>query len=557
MKLFLARARDERGFTIVESMVALMLIMGALVGSLTVMSSSVRGIVTSRERSVATSLAREVVERARGAEYSTVGHDLDDDTGLASDPETSGSPLSYGSETLTGSSVDKDTTSPFYPHLRTKVVGGVTYTTRAYVTQVVPATGDHYKRVTVVAQWGNDQYNGAVADTVRLESLIYDALEPPDPLLIGVAEVDAGSVRMLDDYPPVLLDSRLAVAGLYLPFSRAEIESRFVRTARSFNRSARTELAVTDHAGVNATSPCTKTTDGGNARVECPGAQAEVVADNDAGTTPLVAPAPTSTTDAGGSLTRGDGSIGLLLGGTNAASAEATTSSTAAGNDDELPYAKGSSSGPASFSMPFDVGLVGGAIAAFSGVVQADSDVDRQGTGATSTISTSVSVSHPAVDLLTFDTDPVNEIDATDVFSSYAGMVKVGTTSVSMTTAAGPGAASPTFNGSNVSVEMFATGDDGTGAYQNVVVTPGLASTNTTTSRFLVEGELVTVVASLTSTPTVSESDVTGSTTSRAATRLTSWLSVRLDVTVGSGASFGYELSYGRLVADATYEEPT
>ena len=77
---------DQDGFTIVESMIALGLIFGVLIGLLAALSTGVRGVVTGRQRSVATSIANEVVDTARSRSYTEVGHDLDSDPTPASAP---------------------------------------------------------------------------------------------------------------------------------------------------------------------------------------------------------------------------------------------------------------------------------------------------------------------------------------------------------------------------------------------------------------------------------------------------------------------------------------
>ena len=549
---------DEGGFTIVESIIALMLIMMVLVGSLGMMGASVKGIVTSRQRSVATSLAREVVERSRAATYAAVGHDLNDDTGLnaASDPALSGTPLTFEGKALASSTVDKDPDSPFFPHKRTEIVGSITYTTWAYATKEVPLAGDAYKRVTVIVKWGNDQHNGAVKDTVRIESQIFDALEPPDPLLLGEAEVDAGAVRVLDSPQPVLGDDRLTAATLFLPFARGEVESRFVRTIRSSARSARTELRTSVSSGLNAAAPCTKTNLSSGSHAECAGTATDLIADNDAGTAPVAAPAPLSTSIGGGTIARGNGELSLVLGASNAATSVATAASTAVGNNDELPYVKSTASGPATYSMPFAVGSASGSLATFSAPVTAEATVDREGITASSTIKASTSVAHPAIDLLTFAQTPMNSVTGTSSIG-YAGMVRAGAASVAMSHSAGPSAASPTFTGAAFTVSLFQTSSvTGAGSNRSVTVTPGAAATEMSTASFIVNGQPVSVTATLTAVPKLVVSDTSGNDTLVSSTRLSSWLKIRLDVSAGTN-QFSYELDYGRVVADARYEVPS
>lgn len=557
------RARaDESGFGLVESIVAIALILAVLVGSLAMMGASVKGIVSSRQRSVATSLAREALERARAGTYAAAGHDFDSDATLsvAVDPDLSGTPLSFEGRPLVGSTTDQDPASPFYPHQRSEQIGNVTYTTRAYATREVPVDGDPFKRVTVVVEWDLDQYDGAVDDTVRIESTIFDVLEPPDPLLLAEAEIDAGAIRLLDaPTPPVIGGLPVDAATAFLPYARAEVDSRFVQTVRSFARSSRSELRIPSDAGLSSpTPPCTKTAGGGTSSAQCPGAATEAIADNDAGTAPPATSPADTQSDGGGTLARGDGAIVVNLGAVNSASSSATISSTAAGNNDSLPYGKASSSGPAGISVPFDLGAPEGSLARLSSPVTAESSVDREATGAASKVSARAKVTIPAVDLLTFSTfQPTNALDGT-ALGGYAGMVRADPASVEVTTTSGPSAPGTTTTVSPVVVSMFRTDPvTGLGSYQAVVVTPGQAVDAITEAEFDVGGQRVKVIATLSADARAVEADVVGATTMRSSIRYTGWLTLRLDVTSGPGNQFSYELDYGQVVASTSYEEPT
>lgn len=120
--------RDQTGFTIVESLIALGLVFGVMVGLLATLNTGVRGIVTGRQRSVAVSIANEVMETARGRSHADVGHDLDSDPTLVTDTAIQGTvpdllytDLSPGpDEPLVGSAVDAgaaagETSNPLFP----------------------------------------------------------------------------------------------------------------------------------------------------------------------------------------------------------------------------------------------------------------------------------------------------------------------------------------------------------------------------------------------------------------------------------------------------------
>ena len=80
----------QTGFTIVESLIALGLVFGVVVGLLATVNIGIRGVITGRQRSVALSIANEVMETARSRSYADVGHDLDSDPTLATDTAISG-----------------------------------------------------------------------------------------------------------------------------------------------------------------------------------------------------------------------------------------------------------------------------------------------------------------------------------------------------------------------------------------------------------------------------------------------------------------------------------
>src|SRR5256714_1908099 len=156
-------ASDEAGFSILECIIALTVVFVVLLSLLGALTTGARGLVTGRQRSAALALANEVLEDARGRAYGAVGHDLDSDPTLATDPLITGtSPnLVYTGvtppEPLAGSSVDAGAAGgtntnplfPFSPHTYTQQRDGSRYTTSVYVTTITPASGDPFKRISV------------------------------------------------------------------------------------------------------------------------------------------------------------------------------------------------------------------------------------------------------------------------------------------------------------------------------------------------------------------------------------------------------------------------
>ena len=136
----------------------------------------------------------------------------------------------------------------------------------------------------------------AIPATVRLSSFLFNAIQPPDPLFVGLAEADAGTVTVVNR-PPTGID--LTDARLWLPYAHGEIDSRFVRRATGFAGTAR---SVTNLRS-GSVSGCTVSN--GGLTAECAGVKAETGSDNDAATAPPDHNPLGPTADPGGTLTAG------------------------------------------------------------------------------------------------------------------------------------------------------------------------------------------------------------------------------------------------------------
>jgi type II secretory pathway pseudopilin PulG len=547
---------NEGGFTIIESMVALTLIFMMLLGSMTTMSSAVKGIVTSRQQTVATAKANQVIERARAAVYDTVGHDLTNDDTLAADPLITGSPRRFTEaacrtgtaachEVLASSNVNSDLKSPFFKHRRTEQVDGVTYTTWAYATMVVPENGDAYKRVVAVVQWGNRQYGTPVADTVRLESLVFPAEEPPDPLLQGAAEADAGTLRFVEGS---FGGEPLEAFSIALPFGRADVDSRFVRSAQAVARTPVLELITKSSDFTPAmTSACETTHDVANAwRIgHCLGAQVSTIADNDAGTAPVVSPPATSGTDSLGGAVWAQSAFNRLelqMSGTSTSNAEATIT-----HSDGLPYARAVSAGPTGTGLraPFSIKGLTGDLFTVSGPITSEAIVDRVDVSGATRVTSEARVIYPSVGLLRFGA-ALAQVTITPSAAAPTPTVGVRATS-------GSDAVSSTVT-HQAAVSVAVRRADGTN--QTFSVIPGTAFTHVSgPTTVTVDGRTVTYRVTATGAP---QATVTAP---GAVTRtLRSWLTVRVEVQINQGATvdanFSYELDYGNVSANTKFQLP-
>ena len=551
--------RDQTGFTIVESLIALGLVFGVLVGLLGSVNTGVRGIVTGRQRSVAVSIANEVMETARSRSYADVGHDLDSDPTLATDPAIRGTVpnLFYTGlspspdEPLVGSAIDAGTDGgstsnplfPFSPHRWQTTREATTYTASVYVTRVTPASGDPYRRLTVIVTWDRSLHSSAIPAEVRLSSYLFNAIQPPDPLFTGLAEADAGNVTVTG----TLSGIDLSDARLWLPFAHGEIDSRFVRSAKGFVGTARSLTTLRS----GSVSGCTVSS--GGLTAECTGVKVEAASDNDAATAPPDHNAAGPTSDPGGSLAAG-GKLTSVLGTGSARSLSTARScwscyGTGVDDDDRLPYQWGQATGPGDLSMPFSAGPASGSLVTSAAACSACSTVtlDRDDVSGATRLLTTAAVAHPAIDVVTLQGAP----------AGYAGMVRVGATSVSTSATSGLGALAPSFTATAVSVELYDTTISPAG-YRTLSVTPGAPSETTSHAEMVVSGAQVVMDATARSGPSVTLSTPGGGALTEAQASLSNWLlvDVRLVVTDATGtlADLTVSLDYGRVTTRATYQ---
>ncbi len=151
------RARDdERGFTLIEAVFA----MGVILVSMLILASSAlvgfRGAAVARQRQAATGIAERLVEQVRALPSSTIlaglkDADLTGDTSIIS----CGSGVYKLTSCTTGEAVvhsSTASTAPLYPHTGTLAAGYPTaYSWKVYLTQAAGLTGAY--RLTVNVAW--------------------------------------------------------------------------------------------------------------------------------------------------------------------------------------------------------------------------------------------------------------------------------------------------------------------------------------------------------------------------------------------------------------------
>ncbi|HSH58933.1 MAG TPA: type II secretion system protein [Acidimicrobiales bacterium] len=208
-----AHSGQEAGFTLIEMVVAVVIIFGGL---LALMSTATVGLVDAalaRQRQTATGLANQVLEQIRGLPYETVAQGLED-TKLAQDPNIflcedgeyyfESCPSSDPAAEQIAHSAGIADVVPLVPNK-----GNVgpptqanTYTWRSYVTKAkgVPTTGAY--RATVMVSWNPTVRSGA-ATPVQAQTLIYKGTGAIDPttgsggsFFYGTSDLTAGSLKV-------------------------------------------------------------------------------------------------------------------------------------------------------------------------------------------------------------------------------------------------------------------------------------------------------------------------------------------------------------------------
>lgn len=542
-----------------ESVVALGLIFMVLMGLLGTLASASKGIVTARQRNQATGLANQVLETARASSYAVVGLSSTDAT-IATDPAIvggnyDGAPIAYASPS---------NQSPWPTHRFTTTVAGTAYVTSVYVTTITVAGSDPYKKITTIVDWsgsGRAQYGTtAIAASVKLSSLIYNASLPADPLLEALAVATGGTVSASGTIDNLAVTD----ATIDLPRASSRVKSEFIQKAE----------ALAASAGADLTGSLDLYANGGNASLRTsvhatsPSVKAPTAADNDAGTA-LTENDSASSSDAGGSIGRVN-TLDLVKGASSSLYSKSTARSTTAGaigDNDLLPYATSDAAGPASFTMPYYVSSLNGSTpignVVTTGVSHVNTVLDRDNSGPDKQLLGSATVEHPATTLFSF-TPTVLSLAGLPLTNPFSGFVKIGATGALTATAnSGAGVSGPSITGGSFDVCVYDTLSNPVGSgtcpagYKRLSVAPGTAATMTASASVRVLGASVTLTATVTSGTKSVTSTLDGTAYERAEASLVNWLKVTVDLTISTGTNLHVELDYGQLSARAKYCQPT
>ena len=256
-----ARSRSEEGFTVVEMMVALMVISIVMTSIAYMMAVSLKQVSFAKEREVANSLVDKTMEQARALPYSMIQTGLDD-TDVTTSHDTnitvSGSTFTYvpTGETIVHGSQNGSSTcpsashcqAPLIPHRSTTTLNGSAFTISTYLTNFSGSAGAY--RITVVVSWGVSQVNG-VSNQVSSQSVMYSPANgcvldqthpfssPCNPFLYAQATTGKGAITIT----PPSGSSGNAIQGVNL--TQAELDLAQTDSAMQVEQTSKIEGSVT------------------------------------------------------------------------------------------------------------------------------------------------------------------------------------------------------------------------------------------------------------------------------------------------------------------------
>jgi prepilin-type N-terminal cleavage/methylation domain-containing protein len=228
------RLRSERGFTLIELMVSIGVILVALLAMAYTATIGFSDIALARQRQSANGLANETIEQVRSLPFDILKKGLANND--LSDPnisiDTCGTPpptvYCYGGEQIpTG---NNPAVVPLVPHQRNITVGPTTYTISAYVTYYNDDPTSNAFRITVVVTWANPARRG-VSARVQTQTIAFSGqgclststhpfAGPCQPFFYGNASMAEGRVEVTGQIADIAFEK----AQLLLPWESSNLQ---------------------------------------------------------------------------------------------------------------------------------------------------------------------------------------------------------------------------------------------------------------------------------------------------------------------------------------------
>ncbi len=171
-----ARLNGERGFTILETVIALMVVFGSLTALAYTASNGFRYTGYGRDRIQASGIANRIMEDIRGLAYTKITNGIPTSE-LATDSSVVNCAGTYRFQSCSGEKIVSSTFAASYtaawlkPHTGSLSVGNLDATYSTYITNNTPTTTPY--RVTVIVQWTGGAIGNAPNNSVKLQSLFW------------------------------------------------------------------------------------------------------------------------------------------------------------------------------------------------------------------------------------------------------------------------------------------------------------------------------------------------------------------------------------------------
>jgi Tfp pilus assembly protein PilV len=171
-----ARVQGERGFTILETVIAMTVVFASLTALAYTATIGFRYVGYGRDRIQATGVANRVMEDIRGLAYTKITGGIPDSE-LTSDSRIVDCAGVYRFQSCAGEEIVSSTFDASYeaawlvPHTDTMTVGNLDLTYSTYVTNDDPTSNPY--RVTVIVEWVSGAIAGAPNNSVRVQSLFW------------------------------------------------------------------------------------------------------------------------------------------------------------------------------------------------------------------------------------------------------------------------------------------------------------------------------------------------------------------------------------------------
>ena len=255
-----ALSRDERGFTILETVIAITVIFASLVALAYTATIGFKSIAYARERVTFNGVADQIMEEIRGQAYSNIQTGLlsSDMTGDPNILNCGGTPVVYRFESCsTGEKVVNSggvpVTSWINPHTGTvagsSTTNNIGYSWSTYITNEDPTTNAY--RVTVAVNWTSAAYPAKANNLVRIQSLFaspsgcvssatHPFAAPCQPFFYGLAHVPAGRIEVSGSVQGLTFSSG------YLQLTGTEANIRNEQVTSATATYTESQVSVTD-----------------------------------------------------------------------------------------------------------------------------------------------------------------------------------------------------------------------------------------------------------------------------------------------------------------------